>query len=332
MDITGRPEKDIGFHFSNPVWDKPMAEIMKTSKTSQEVFNQLVEFTEAMDLTPIIAHKEQPAYLLNSLLIPWLEGAQQLYADEIATPEDIDKTWIAGGGDHTGPFGVFDGVGLDTLIAVEEGRLQTDPDNAWKDNSWRQVFIDKMKERRDQNLRGMVDGKGFYTYPDPEFKDSEFFENDPKFKEHKHPYKTVTIAGGGVLGSQIAYQVVRAGFKTIQYDISAEALEAAKGRIESYIPLVVEDIDFDPDKAKEAADNIFYSHDLAEVFGETDLVIESVPEIVDIKNNSTTISKHTYQNMLSLLQTVQHYAQVHLWMKLVVQKNMQHYTLPTVFG
>lgn len=278
MAFTGRPEKYVGLHFSNPVWEKPIVEVMGTSKTNSEIVEQMVDFAHDMKMTPVVAHKERPGYLLNSLLIPWLEGSQQLLADGIATPEDIDKTWMAGAGDHTGPIGVQDLIGLDTVIASSEGLAEANPDQ-----KWRAKFVDMMKKRRDDGRRGIVDGKGFYTYPNPEYRQADFFDNDPAYKQHSHPYHTVTVAGGGVLGSQIAYQIARFGFDTIQYDISEETIDAAKKRVESYIPLVVRDVDADPDEARAAADRITYTANMEEAFSHTDLVIEAVPETMAIK-------------------------------------------------
>lgn len=37
MAFTGRPEKYVGLHFSNPVWEKPIVEVMGTSKTNSEI-------------------------------------------------------------------------------------------------------------------------------------------------------------------------------------------------------------------------------------------------------------------------------------------------------
>jgi 3-hydroxybutyryl-CoA dehydrogenase len=43
--------------------------------------------------------------------------------------------------------------------------------------------------------------------------------------------KNITIAGSGVLGSQIAFQTAFKGFNVSVYDINDEALERAKDRI-----------------------------------------------------------------------------------------------------
>lgn len=49
-------------------------------------------------------------------------------------------------------------------------------------------------------------------------------------------YKNITVAGSGVLGSQIAYQTAFKGFQVTVYDINDEALERAKERISQLKP------------------------------------------------------------------------------------------------
>lgn len=54
--------------------------------------------------------------------------------------------------------------------------------------------------------------------------------------------KNITIAGSGVLGSQIAFQTAFKGFNVSVYDIHDEALERAKDRIINLKPYYKEDI------------------------------------------------------------------------------------------
>lgn len=55
-------------------------------------------------------------------------------------------------------------------------------------------------------------------------------------------YKNITIAGSGVLGSQIAFQTAFKGFNVSVYDINDEALERAKDRITNLKPYYKEDM------------------------------------------------------------------------------------------
>lgn len=177
MDYTGRPEKYIALHFSNPVYEKPLVEIMATSKTDPALVDEMVEFFTAMDMVPAIAHKEVRGYLFNSVLIPWEEGGLKLLAEDTASAHDIDRVWLQSLPETKGVFGTVDLQGLDVVIALNDGKLQENPDE-----QWRARVIEIAKERRDQGKRGIVDGEGFYTYPDPEFQTKEFLE--PQVSNH----------------------------------------------------------------------------------------------------------------------------------------------------
>lgn len=106
-------------------------------------------------MEPIELHKEQPGYVLNSLLVPLLNAASALYVDGVADPETIDKTWRIGTGAPAGPFQIFDVVGLNTaynISAVSESEKQRRSAQILKER-----FID-------QGKLGVATGEGFYRY------------------------------------------------------------------------------------------------------------------------------------------------------------------------
>ena len=93
MEATGRPEKFLALHYANRIWAMNTAEIMGTSKTDAAVFDTVVEFATEQGMVPIPLKKEQPGYVLNSLLVPLLNAASALLVNEVAEPETIDATW-----------------------------------------------------------------------------------------------------------------------------------------------------------------------------------------------------------------------------------------------
>lgn len=96
-------------------------------------------------------------------------------------------------------------------------------------------------------------------------------------------FKNVTVAGSGVLGSQIAYQVSYKGFNVTVYDINAEAVEAAKTRMEKWQQRYKEDLNASDAEVKGAFERISFSIDLKEAVKDADLIIEAVPEKEEIK-------------------------------------------------
>src|SRR5690606_14148381 len=94
VSFTGRPEKYLHLHFANEIWKLNIAEIMKHDGTATKVFEEVIEFAKAIGMVPIPLHKEQPGYVLNTLLVPHIKASIQLVVDEVADPEAVDKTWM----------------------------------------------------------------------------------------------------------------------------------------------------------------------------------------------------------------------------------------------
>ncbi|CAM3454345.1 MULTISPECIES: 3-hydroxyacyl-CoA dehydrogenase [Saccharibacillus] len=96
-------------------------------------------------------------------------------------------------------------------------------------------------------------------------------------------YTNILIAGSGVLGSQIAFQTAFHGFAVTVYDINDEALNRAKERIEQLKPLYQADLGATEEALEAAMARFTFQSDLALAAAKADLVIESVPESLEIK-------------------------------------------------
>lgn len=163
-EMTGRPEKFLGYHFANEIWKNNTAEIMSGPETDATLPETLEEFSREIKMVPIMVKKEQPGYVLNSLLVPFLDAGTDLWVRDVADPETVDKTWMIGTGAPVGPFGIMDLVGLNTVYEINKGR----PDEK------SQHAAEKIKERMDQGLIGQETGQGFYTYPNPAYLEDDF--------------------------------------------------------------------------------------------------------------------------------------------------------------
>jgi len=117
-DETGRPGKFLALHFANPVWEANVGEVMMHEGTQQEYFERIIEFTKTIGLVPIPIYKEQSGYVLNSMLVPLLTIAQNLYYEGVSDYESIDKTWMISTGAKFGPFGIIDLVGMQTVYNI----------------------------------------------------------------------------------------------------------------------------------------------------------------------------------------------------------------------
>ena len=162
---TGRPEKFLALHFANEIWKHNTAEIMSHPGTDSKVFDAVSSFAQEIGMVVIPLEKEHQGYILNSLLIPFLQSGLHLYVNEVAEPQVIDKTWMIATGAPAGPFGILDLVGLTTVYNITKGN----PDKKSQKAAavLKERFVDKGK-------LGVATGEGFYKYPNPEFKEPDF--------------------------------------------------------------------------------------------------------------------------------------------------------------
>ncbi|WP_390134224.1 3-hydroxyacyl-CoA dehydrogenase [Bifidobacterium apicola] len=165
---TGRPDKFLNLHFANQIWLMNTAEIMGTDQTDPDIYNRIVSFARQIGMVPIQLHKEQPGYVLNTLLMPLMGAAGMLWAHDVADPQTVDKTWMIATGAPKGPFGFYDMVGLRTaynILCQRQG-----------DNPQAKPLLDKLKAMIDQGKLGEETGQGFYQYPDPDYRDPGFLK------------------------------------------------------------------------------------------------------------------------------------------------------------
>ncbi|MGO1555745.1 MAG: 3-hydroxyacyl-CoA dehydrogenase, partial [Candidatus Corynebacterium faecigallinarum] len=156
-DATGHPDRFLALHFANMVWRLNTGEVMATPKTDPAVFERTIEFAREINLQPFPVHKETPGYLLNSLLIPWLDAAGDLYANEVANPHVIDEDWKVSTGAPKGPFETYDIVGFNVAVNIARGNPNS--------TEAKQKFADLLDERGiQQGKAGLGDGVGFYEY------------------------------------------------------------------------------------------------------------------------------------------------------------------------
>jgi len=166
-----RPEKFLALHFANGIWDANVAEIMGHPGTDPAVFDLVVEFARSIGMVPVPVHKEHHGYVLNSLLIPLLSAAGNLYTQGVADYESIDKTWMISTGSKMGPFGIMDIIGMQTIYDIEMllGEKFSDKAMLARAEFFKSNFIDKGK-------LGVQSGEGFYKYPDPAYRAPGFLK------------------------------------------------------------------------------------------------------------------------------------------------------------
>ena len=158
-EYTGREDKFLSLHFANNIHRQNLAEVMKHDKTSDEAFETVIDFAKNIGMYPAVIKKEQPGYILNSILVPVIYSGLTLYGDGIADPVDIDMDWKIGTGSPRGPFEIIDIVGITTVLNIISRRPEaSDP------NSPIGKAVLKLKEMDRKGHKGIETGQGFYKY------------------------------------------------------------------------------------------------------------------------------------------------------------------------
>jgi 3-hydroxybutyryl-CoA dehydrogenase len=168
-DATGRPEKFIALHFHD-VSITNVVDIMPHPGTSTETISLVKEFAEKAGQLPIMLMKESSGYVFNYMIGALFTSAQTLATQKVASIEDIDRAWMGVTHMMQGPFGMMDGIGLDTMLSVTEYWAAKNKDPQWAKNA---EFLRGYVEK---GHLGMKTKKGFYEYPKPSYNHPEFLK------------------------------------------------------------------------------------------------------------------------------------------------------------
>lgn len=163
VDSVDRPALFCAFHFHDVFYSK-VVDIMPHPGTSEEVVTLLEDFGRALKQVPVIVRKENPGYVFNYMLMAVIGAAGKLRTKEVASIEDIDKSWMVNFHMPMGPFGILDSIGLDTAWHVTHNL----------EDAGSQAFAALLKTYIDAGKLGEKTGEGFYKYPAPAYKDPDF--------------------------------------------------------------------------------------------------------------------------------------------------------------
>lgn len=151
------PSRFLALHFCVPVWDANIGEIMAQSKTDPAHLEVVKGLAEQMGLVPIMVKKEQPGYVLNTILIPFMVAGLGLVKNGVADAETIDTVWHICNQSKIGPLQMTNMVGMGVAEHIARAAGKDDPNTLAIADWLKKDYIDK-------GHLGMQSGEGFYRY------------------------------------------------------------------------------------------------------------------------------------------------------------------------
>jgi len=162
-DVTRHPGRLVNMHFYSFPWRRGILEIMRGSHTTDEAVEAAMGFSRSIGVTPLMVLKESTGFIFNRVWRAIKKECLTVVDDGVASFEDVDRAWMSLYGTDVGPFGLMDRVGLDVVRDIE--RVYYDESGDPEDRPPK-ILLDRI-ERGDL---GVKTGKGFYTYPDADYR------------------------------------------------------------------------------------------------------------------------------------------------------------------
>ncbi|WP_102401232.1 3-hydroxybutyryl-CoA dehydrogenase [Haloimpatiens massiliensis] len=153
---TKRPDKVIGMHFFNPAPIMKLIEVIRGMATSQETFEKIKELAINIGKEPVEV-AEAPGFVVNRILIPMINEAIGIYAEGVASVEDIDKAMKYGANHPMGPLALGDLIGLDVCLAIMDVLYNETGDTKYRAHSLLRKYVRA-------GWLGRKTSKGFYDY------------------------------------------------------------------------------------------------------------------------------------------------------------------------
>ncbi len=153
---TARPERVIGMHFMNPVPVMKLVELVRGLQTSDATYETVRDLSIQLGKT-VITSKDAPGFLVNRMLIPFLNEACFALEQGLGTAEDIDAGARLGLNHPMGPLALADLIGLDTTLFIAEVLHRE-----FGDSKYRPATI--LKNFVAAGWYGKKTGRGFYVY------------------------------------------------------------------------------------------------------------------------------------------------------------------------
>ncbi|MSP63013.1 MAG: 3-hydroxybutyryl-CoA dehydrogenase [Myxococcales bacterium] len=153
---TRRAERVIGMHFMNPVPVMKLVEVIKALATDEATYQTTLALARRFG-KDVVTAKDIPGFIVNRLLIPFLNEACFALQEGLGTVDDIDKGVKLGLNHPMGPFELADLIGLDTCLSIAEVLQRELGDDKYRPAPLLRQYVAA-------GWTGRKSGRGFYKY------------------------------------------------------------------------------------------------------------------------------------------------------------------------
>lgn len=156
--VTARPERAIGMHFMNPVPLMKLVEIVRALQTNDATYKTTCELAERLGKV-VITTRDVPGFIVNRMLIPFLNEACFALQEGLGSLQDIDQGAKLGLNHPMGPFELADLIGLDTCLYIAEVLHHELGEDKYRPATLLRNYVAA-------GWLGRKTGRGFYSYRD----------------------------------------------------------------------------------------------------------------------------------------------------------------------
>jgi 3-hydroxyacyl-CoA dehydrogenase len=149
----------LGLHFFNPAPVQPLVEVITHDGLDSQVVEEVTALVREIGKKPVVV-ADQAGFLVNALLVPYLNHAAHFLGRDDLAAEDLDAAMVTLGFAPMGPAALLDLIGLDTALEVTRvlqaafGRPDLEP-------------APRLVTLVEQGRLGRKSGSGFYDYSAP---------------------------------------------------------------------------------------------------------------------------------------------------------------------
>jgi 3-hydroxybutyryl-CoA dehydrogenase len=166
-----RKDKTFSLNFGQPAEDDHV-EVMWNAHTSGETMQAALAFLDSLGFIPLVTRKEISGFSVNRIWRAVKKEALSLVDQGYCDFQDIDRGSILVFGWSQGPFQLMDAIGLDVIRDIELSYYDESGDESDRPPPLLEDLVAK-------GHLGVKTGRGFYSYPDPEFEQPGWLHRRP---------------------------------------------------------------------------------------------------------------------------------------------------------